>query len=148
MSSQVIIKRVPQQHVVHDPEESMPIPCDCADPVFGSSNPSCKICKGTGKIQGYLPAESTIQTTGDKKSWISHAKITRETASVVFDDEEEGTISDIHAFFDKDEDVLPNDVVIDSSTREVFIVVMVTDVRDFNNIIMKDCALEPYVPPS
>lgn len=146
--SQVIIKRIPQEHVIQAPEESIPISCDCVDPVFGTPIPDCKMCNGKGKIQGYLPAESIITTTTTKKPWISKATIIRETSTVVFDDEEEeGIISDVNAFFDKDEDIQVGDIVIDSATRDVFIVVRVRDVRNLDNVIMKECALEIYKPP-
>jgi len=136
-----------------DDDGVVEVRCVCVDPVFGMADPQCPVCGGRGVVKASVaPAPApvaerptdgrTAEGGGVKRVWVSSAEIVVDSASAIYDDEEEIVISDVHAFFSPDEDVEVGDIVIPEGSRVSYIVTSVTTVRDANNVITKDCALE------
>jgi len=138
----VILKRLPSVDVLEQEVSDAGLPCDCADERFHDPNPDCLYCGGTGLIKVDLPPEVVEVKTGNKKVWISEAKIIVDAADVIYDEEEDIVISDIHAFFNPDEDVQIGDLIIPEGSKQVFNIRSVQQVRSLDNVVLIDCALE------
>lgn len=142
---QVIIKRLPIQEISKlpsSPTSDVGTSCECVDGIFGSADPSCGFCGGTGVIEAVLPIEWVTKSTGKKKVWVTKATIVVDDASAIYDDEEEAIISDIHAFFDPKENIEVGDLVIPSNSKTKYVVRDIQQVRNMKNVVMCDCALE------
>lgn len=139
----MIVKRLPTVEVIEQPVSDVGVSCDCVDPVFNAPNPDCKYCNGTGIIQASLPPEKVQKKHGNKKVWLADATIIKNEAGAIYD-EEELVITDIHAFFHRNEDIQVGDLIIPESSKEVFVVRGVQKVRNTENIILTDCAIEIF----
>lgn len=90
-----------------------------------------------------MTPEYTTTTTGVKKVWVTSAKIIHDDAGVIYDDEDHEVVSSIHAFFRPDEDIQVEDIVIPAGGKVSYVVKWVESVRTPDNVLLKDCALEP-----
>lgn len=141
-AQRVIMKRLPVIEVTHRPVNDAGIPCDCVDDTFHDANPDCPYCTGTGLMKVNLPPERIETSSGSKKVWITDAKIIKDSAEAIYDDEEDLVISDIHAFFSPNEDLQVDDILIPSGSTQSFIIRSVQKVRSLDNVLLIDCALE------
>lgn len=142
---QVIIKRLPIQEISKpppSPTSDVGTTCECVDGIFGSADPDCGFCGGSGVIEAVLPAEWVTKSTGKKKVWVTEATIVVDDASAIYDDDEDAVISDIHAFFGPEENIEVGDLVIPSGSKTKYVVRDIQQVRNMKNVIMRDCALE------
>lgn len=139
---QVIVKRLPLQEIIEQPVTDAGVRCECIDTIFNEANPDCENCGGSGIIKANMSPE-LITTTGDKKVWVTSAKIIHDEAAVIYDDEDQEVVSSIHAFFKPDEDIQVGDIVIPAGGKMAYVVRWVETVRTPDNILLKDCALEP-----
>lgn len=140
---QVIVKRLPLQEVTEQPVTDVGVRCECIDPIFNEPNPDCVNCGGSGFIKAMMSPEWVTTTTGDKKVWVTSAKIIHDEAAVIYDDEDQEVVSSIHAFFKPDEDIRVGDIVVLAGGKVAYVVRWVETVRTPDNILLKDCALEP-----
>lgn len=138
---QVIIKRLPVEEVIEQPVNDAGIPCDCIDDVFNEPSPDCRACGGTGLMRVELPPELVRRTSGEKKVWVTDAKIIIDGLAVIYDEEEQ-VVSNIHGFFGPTEDIQVGDYVIPAGGKMTYVVRGVERVRSLDNIILQDCALE------
>jgi hypothetical protein len=136
------MKRLPTVERLEKEVSDAGLPCDCADASFHEANPDCPYCQGTGIIKVDLPPEVVEIKTGSKKVWLTNAKILIDSAEAIYDDEEDLVISDIHAFFEPNEDVQVGDFVIPAGSKKAFVVRSVQTVRSLDNVVLIDCALE------
>lgn len=90
-----------------------------------------------------MTPEWITTTTGPKKVWVTSAKIIHDESAVIYDDEDQEVVSSIHAFFKPDEDIQVEDIVIPAGSKVVYVVKWVETVRTPDNVLLKDCALEP-----
>jgi hypothetical protein len=90
-----------------------------------------------------MTPEYITTTTGAKKVWVTSAKIIHDDAGVIYDDEDHEVVSSIHAFFKPDEDIQVEDIVIPAGGKVSYVVKWVETVRTPDNVLLKDCALEP-----
>jgi hypothetical protein len=141
---QVIIKRLPIREIIEQPVNDAGLPCECIDEIFHEANPDCRYCNGTGIIKAEMSSEWTERMSGEKKVWVTNAKIIHDDTAVIYDDEEEEAIvSDIHGFFRPEEDIQVDDYVIPSGGKISYKVTLVQTVRTPDNVLLKDCSLEP-----
>lgn len=140
---QVIVKRLPFQDIVEQPVTDAGLPCECIDSIFNEANPDCVNCGGTGVMKVEMTPEYITTTTGVKKVWVTSAKIIHDDAGVIYDDEDHELVSSIHAFFKPDEDIQVEDIVIPVGGKVSYVVKWVETVRTPDNVLLKDCALEP-----
>lgn len=138
----VILKRLPTVEVLEREVSDAGLPCDCTDGLFHDPNPDCGYCGGTGIIKVDLPPETIEIRSGDKRVWLSEAKILVDAAEAIYDDEEDIVISDIHAFFRPEEDVRVGDFVIPEGSKKVFVIRSVQKVQSLDNVVLIDCAIE------
>jgi hypothetical protein len=84
--------------------------CDCIDRISKHPNPDCMACGGTGVIEYPEDVEVTMV---DGSQRLSKAEIIFENALTLYNDEddEEIPITDIMAYFDKNEDVRSGDII-------------------------------------
>lgn len=152
-TSRVIVKRLPVTEttvVQSDDIVDIGAPCNCIDDIFNVAMPTCKYCGGNGIIRPDMVTEEVITTTtGEKRVWITTAKIAVDNIqNVIFDDtDDDMVIADIHIFFEPSENIMVGDIVIPTGQQVAYVIQNVCDVRDINNVLMKDCAAELYVPP-
>lgn len=149
-TSRVIVKRLPITETTVLPSADiadMGIPCDCIDDIFNVAMPTCKHCNGSGIIRPDIVTDEVIvSTTGTKQVWITTAKIAIDNIqNVIFDDDE--MIADVHIFFEPSENIIVGDIVIPTEQQVAYVIQDVCEVRDINNVLMKDCAAEVYIPP-
>ena len=135
---QVIVKRLPIQGIIEQPVTDVGIQCDCIDDIFNEPDPDCVVCGGAGIMKAYMSPEIITTTTGEKKVWITKAKIIHDDASVIYDDEEEEVVSSVHAFFNPDEDIQIDDIVIPAGSKVSYVVKWVETVRTPDNVVLKD----------
>ena len=140
---QVIIKRLPFQEIKEQPVTDAGLPCICIDEIFNEPNPDCMSCDGSGVMKVDMDPEWITTTTGDKKVWVTSAKIIHDDAAVIYDDEDQEVVSSIHAFFKPDEDIRVEDIVIPAGGKISYVVKWVETVRTPDNVLLKDCSLEP-----
>lgn len=141
-TQRVIMKRLPTVEVLEQEVTDAGLPCECSDGLFHDPDPDCDYCSGTGIIKVDLPPETVEVRTGDKRVWLTDTKIIVDAAEAIYDDEEDVVISDIHAFFEPDEEVQVGDFLIPEGSKKVFIIRSVQKVRSLDNILLIDCALE------
>jgi len=141
-TQRVIMKRLPTVETLEHNVTDAGVSCDCADGLFHDPNPDCGYCNGTGIIKVELPPETVEIRTGDKRVWLTDAKIIIDSAEAIYDEEEDVVISDIHAFFEPDEEVQIGDFMIPEGSNKVFIIRSVQKVRSLENVLLIDCALE------
>lgn len=139
---QVIVKRLPVDEIIVQEVNDVGIPCDCVGDVFNESDPDCRACNGTGIMRAELPPELIRKTSGEKKVWVTNAKIIIDDTAVIYDEEEEQVDSNIHGFFGPTEDIQTGDYVIPVGGKITYIVRGVDRVRSLENILLQDCALE------
>lgn len=84
--------------------------CVCIDKLSKHPNPDCLECGGSGVIE--YPTEIAVQSIEGSKR-LTKAEIVFENALTLYNDEDEQEIpiTDISAYFDKDEDVRSGDLV-------------------------------------
>jgi hypothetical protein len=141
-TQRVIMKRLPTVEVLEKEVTDAGLPCECTDQLFNNANPDCDYCNGTGMIKIDLPLETVEIRTGDKRVWLTNARIIVDAAEAIYDDEEDLVISDIHAFFEPDEEVQAGDFLIPEGSKQVFIIRSAQKVRSLDNVLLIDCALE------
>ena len=139
---QVIVKRLPLQEMTEQPVTDVGIQCECIDEIFNEANPDCLACNGSGLIRAEMSPEIITTTTGDKKVWVTSAKIIHDDAAVIYDDEETEVVSSIHAFFKPEVDIQIEDIVIPAGSKVAYVVKWVETVRTPDNVLLKDCSLE------
>lgn len=141
-TQRVIMKRLPSVEILEKEVTDAGLPCECVDGRFHDPDPDCGYCGGTGIIKIDLPPETVEIRTGDKRVWLTSAKIIIDAAEAIYDDEEDVVISDVHAFFEPDEEVQVGDFMIPEGSKQVFIIRSVQKVRSLDNVLLIDCALE------
>lgn len=140
-ADQVIVKRLPITEVVSaEGQTRHTIPCNCVDDIFHEADPSCDVCSGSGAVEIGEP-EFTVRESGEKKVWVTRAKIMHDSDDAIYDEDDDG--GNIHAFFSPDDDVREGDYVIPSGQQVTYVVCSIQDVRSIDNTIMRDCSLEP-----
>lgn len=148
-TSKVIVKRLPATESTTIPGENIDIgiPCDCIDDIFNVAMPSCKNCNGNGIIRpDNIQDEIITKVVGTKEIWITTAKIVIDNIQNVIFDDDDIMIADVHIFFDPDEKVMVGDIVIPTGQQVAYVIQDINEVCDINNVLMKDCAAEIYVP--
>lgn len=113
--------------------------CECMDPILKHANPSCIACGGKGIIQ--YPEDMTSVHIEEFRR-LAAARICFENALTIWNDEDmsEVPISDILAYFDKDEDVKVKDIVIHRGKE--YMVISADIVSGIQNDLYMLCSLE------
>jgi hypothetical protein len=111
--------------------------CDCVDSILKHPDPNCMSCGGSGVIK--YPSDFSSDEEEVEPRRLTQADIRFETDSLWDGEDEDFPVSNIMAYFDKDENVEPGNQIMHKA--KLYSVITSRVVVDVDNVQKLECAL-------
>ena len=111
--------------------------CDCVDSILKQPDPNCMSCGGSGIIK--YPDDFSVNEEETEPKRLTQADIRFETDSLWDGEDEDFPVSNIMAYFNKDENVEPGNQIMHKA--KLYSVIASRIVVDVDNVQKLECAL-------